>query len=630
MISLRAARVAALVAALCPLAAAQRPSAWAELPLGGPFQPSAVRQLGKTCAYLQGTTLHAFSAFTKSWTALTSVGASAQLDAFNDLAWAWDRARFSAFSAYRGRFESIAIGPGAQLLNPPSQRNDSILVVQDGSTLWTFSAFTGQWTSRALQSSAPLLGVQRHTLVLADGATFAGFSAFRGRWVDLATNDSAVAAQANGSWGVIEGAQQLYGFSAERETWATHPLLAGPTQSFAGEDLVLYSAPGEALAYSGLTGTFRATQVPITAMLRADALIGAVRGGVDLHLFSAVLGTWRHEALPTSATAVQVMPQIAIWHEPTTQQLSAYSPFTGQVAAAPEPSVFFQANQACAYSMADLQSKPLFFSALAGAWFPAPSDVKVEQPTLTWCGSLVRTDRGHAAFSGRSGRFVNLPTGPTAQPRYDVNSSVIAVEEAHALHVFDARFERWASVPKQSSGPLSIAIWRTSLVAVDGAFAHGFGTLSGELETIALPAPPTLFAANSESARVAAGGSLFAFGATPDLTTLHQFPEFRRVLSVGGTLELNLRAESGSSALLAIGRASAQPQNLSGYGEWWVDLVGASFVGLSIPAGEVRGAKRFAVPLDPSLRGLEPALQAWVLPPSGAIYATQPTTVGIR
>jgi hypothetical protein len=598
--------------------------------LGTAFQPSAVRQLGKTCAYLQGTTLHAFSAFTKSWTALTNVGAAAQLDAFNDIAWAWESTRFSAFSSYRGRFESIAIGPGAQLLNPPNQRNDSILAVRDGAVLWIFSAFTGEWTSRALQTSTPLVGVQRHTLVLADGPVFAGFGAFRGRWVDLATSDSAVAAQANGSWGMLEGTQQLYGFSAERESWSTHPLLSGPTQSFAGEDLVLYSAPGQALAYSGLTGAFRSTQVPTTAMLRADALIGTVRDGVDLHLYSAVLGTWRHETLPTSATAVQVMPQVVIWHEPTTQQLCAYSPFLGTVSMAPERTSIFQANQACAFAMADLQAKPSFYSALAGEWFPAPSDVKVEQPSLTWCGSLVRTARGYAAFSGRSGRFVILPAGPTAQPRYDVNSSVIAVEEDHALHVFDARLERWVSVAKQSAAPLSIAIWRTSLVAIDGTVAHGFGSLSGELETIALPAAPAHFAANSESARVAAGSSLFAFGATPDLSTLHQFPEFRRVFPLGGTLEVNLAAESGALALLAIGRARAQSQNLFGYGAWWVELLGAQLFPLAVPAGEHRAQQRFGVPADPALRGLEPALQAWVLPPSSAFYATRPTTVGIR
>ncbi|MBL8899559.1 MAG: hypothetical protein JNM84_18155 [Planctomycetes bacterium] len=630
MTSLRAARVAALIAALCPLASAQRPSAWAELPLGGPFQPSAVRQLGKTCIYLQGTTLHAFSAFAKSWVSLANVSAAAQLDAFNDLAWAWEPGRFSAFSAYRGRFESIAIGPGAQLLNPPNQRNDSILAVRDGATLWTFSAFTGQWTSRALQSATPLVGVQRHTLVLADGSTFGGYGAFRGRWVDLATSDSAIDAQANGTWGFLEGTQQLYGFSAEHERWSTHPLLSGPTQSFAGEDVFLHAAPGQVVAYSGLVGAFRSTLVPTVAALRADALIGSVRGGSDLHLYSAVLGTWRHEVLPTSASLLQVMPQVAIWHEPTTQQLFAYSPFTGDVRAAPEPAVFFQANQACAYAMASAQAKPLLYSALLGAWVPAPSDVKIEVPALTWCGSLLRTHRGFAAFSGRSGRFVFLPSGPTAQPRYDLNSSVMAVEEAHALHVFDARFERWVSVAKQSAAPLSIAIWRTSLVAIDGALAHGFGALSGELETAALPAAPAFFAANSESARVAAGNSLFAFGATPDLTTLHQFPEFRRVFPLGGTLEVNLGAESGALALLAIGRASAQPQNLFGYGEWWVDLLGAQLFALAVPTGEIRALLRFDVPADPSLRGLEPALQAWVLPPSRAIYATRPTTVGIR
>lgn len=628
MLLSRSLLLAAAALAAAP-AFAQRPSSWAALSLGGPPQAAAIRQLGKTCTYLQGTTLHAFSAFTRRWVALGGVAAGSQVAAFNDLAYAWSPGRFSAFSAYRGRFASIAVSGSAQLLNPFTQSNDSILAVRDGATLWCFSAFTGHWTARALGSAAPLVAVQRHALVLADGGTCGGFSAYRGRWTDLATGDTASAAMANGSWGTIEGAQALYGYSAEHERWSTASWPTGPVQSFPREDLVLYAAPGEALAYSGLAGRFSPIALPSGALLHSNALVAVAQTPSELSLYSAVRGTWTRARVGPAAI-VQAMPQVVIWSDATTQRVTAYSPFTARAVPAPTQASIFQANQACAFAMQDPTEKPFLFSALAGDWFAAPSEAKPAQPSLTWCGALLQTERGFAAFSGRSGRFLPLATEPGAQPRFDVNSSVLAVEEAQALHAFDARFERWTSVAKQSPAPLTISIWRTTLLAIDGLQAHAFGSLSGEIETTALPAPVTIAAANSESARVVAGNEIFAFGATPDLGSLHQFPEFRRVFPLGGTLELQLAAAEGALALLGLGRVSPSPQNHFGFGAWWIDLASAAWVPLVIPAGEVRSFVRFPVPADPLLRGLEPAFQAWVLPPSGTGYATRRASVGLR
>jgi hypothetical protein len=617
-----------LFAVFCSLpVVAQRPSSWVPLTIPAGYVPANANQLGKTCVYTDGQTLRFFSGFARSWQSATLVNAAATVRVFNDLAFAVDTGQIHAFSSYRGTVETLPVSPAASIVNPSTQRNDSILVVIDGTTVWTFSAFRGQWTGHQVTSANVQVATQRHVALLADGTALYGMSAFTGSWVPAAAAGPVSRLAADGSWGVVEAGSSLHGFSAQRSAWSSAPLPAS-AQHLDREDCVVYWNATTAVAYAGLRGTFAATVVTPITVVQADALVVSAQTGPQVEYFSAVLGTWTQHTM-TGAPTVTVRPHLATASDAGT--LAAFSPFTGNIAVAPFTVLSQSSNQGVVAAIDQVTGALWMYSALTGAWTPAPAGAATGLPDLIWCGALLNAPNGFHAFSGRSGRFVALQPGTGAVRHYDSNSSVLAVEDDNALHVFEPRREVWLSAPKANPGqPFLVRIWRTTFLAVDGAVVHGYGTCAGQIESHTLPAPPAEFTANSESLRAGVGSTLVAFGATPDIVTLHQYPEFRRVFTAGSDLEIQLHGEAGAPHFATIGLLGGAPLSLPPYGELYADPATLTAFGFGLLPADGRATFRLAVPDLPGLRGLEVCFQGFVQPGAGTAYTTRLATVRVQ
>jgi hypothetical protein len=608
-------------------ATAQRPSSWVPLALPSGYVAANTSQLGKVCTYREGQVLWFFSGFARTWQAANLQNAAATVRVFNDLAFAVDTGQIVAFASYRGTVEILPVSPSATVVNPPTQRNDSILVVLDGNTVWAFSAFRGQWTSLPLTSGPLQVVTQRQVALVADGSTLYGMSAFTGSWVQAAAVGPVSRLAADGSWGTAEAGSTLYGFSAQRASWSSAPLPGG-AQRLNREDCTVHWNATSAVAYSGLRGTFAATVVAPVTTVQADAVVVAAQTGPQIEFFSAVLGTWTLHTTTSPAT-VTVRPHLVTVNDGG--RIAAFSPFRGNVAMTPFLASVETGNQGVAAAVDQATGALWLYSALTGAWTPAPASASAVLPRLIWCGAMLDAPNGYYAFSGRSGRFVLLQPGAGAVPHYDSNSSVLAVEDSASLHVFEPRREVWLSTPKRNPNqPLAVVIWRTTLLAVDGAFAHGYGTQAGEVETWALPAAPTEFGANSESLRAATGSTLAAFGGTPDVTTLYQYPEFRRVFAAGSDLEIQLHAEPSAPHFLTIGTLGAVPVSLPPYGDLYADPASLTAFGFGVVPADGRATVRLPVPDLPSLRGFEVCFQGMVQPAAGTAYITRLTTVRVQ
>ena len=616
-------RLAAPLLSLAVLSA-QRPSSWVPLPLTGAYTTAAVDQLGKTVRYLDGNTLWFGSGFARQWRSVTVTNPSMRV--FNDLAYAVDGNRVHAFSSYRGSIETLTCTGTPVVINPTTQRNDSILLVVDGGTLWAFSSFRGQWVSRPLLSGSQIV-TQRHTALVADGTQLAGMSAFTGTWVATTPNGAVTSLAADGSWGAATTASTIHGFSAQRGSWSTAPLPSG-SQRFAREDCVLFANGQTAVAYSGLRGGFAATAVTPTATVTADAVIACVQDGQQLQFYSAVLGSWTAQQT-SSVASITVRPHLVTVNDNGT--VYAYSPFIGNVVAAPVVAGSDTSNQGVAAVVDQVSGQVHLYSALTGAWVQAPTTLAHVLPDLIWCGALVATGNGYLAYSGRSGAFVPLVPGSNAVRWTDANSSVLAVEDDQALHVFEPRRATWLSVPKQNPAqPLQVRIWRTTLLAIDGSTVHAYGNFAGELESVTLPSPPSDFTANSESCRAALGSTVLLFGATPDLVTLYQYPEFRRVYTMGSDLEVQWHGEPGAPTGAALGFKATAPVVVPGLGELLLQPATVHLFGLGTLPMDGRAVQRLFVPDLPALRGVELMFQGVVLPAAGTGYLTRLASVRMQ
>ena len=620
-----------LAACLLPLGLlpAQRPASWVPLTLGAPLASGNIGQLGKTCAYIEGNKISFFSAFARQWKSTTANAANvANLRVFNDLAFLIDQGQIIAFSSYRGEIEVLPVSGSATVVNPSAQRNDSILTVVDGSTLWTFTCFEGKWKSRTLISPTPRIVTQRHVLMVGDGTAYHGMSAFDGNWVSLSAPVASTGGYADGSWGMLETPTTLYGFSAQRAAWSTTPALAPGYQVTRREDTIIYWDNTNALAYTGLRGVFAATTIAPGSSIDADALVGVARSGGSLQLFSAVLGTWTN-ATTTATAAVTTKPHQITWND-ATGLVGSFSPFLGSVALLPVAASVVGNNDGVAGAIDALSSRLYLFSTLTGAWVTAPRDAVVAIPSFIWCGALVKSTTGYYAYAGRTGRFIPLVASPSAVAWVDVNSSVMAVEDGNTLSVFEPRREVWLSVQKVNTGPLLVRIWRTTLLAVDGTTVHGFGTFEGTLESYTLPAAPIEINANSESLRAGVGTTLACFGGTPDFVTLYQFPEFRRVFTAGSNLEVQLHGAPGASTWMVLGFMAPAPVSIPTLGELFISANSFAIVPLGTLPADGRVSQRLFIPDEPALRRLEACFQGIVAPVSGTPYLTRLATVLVQ
>jgi len=423
---------------------------------------------------------------------------------------------------------------------------------------------------------------------------------------------AAIAIDANGP--------NLYAFSAMHRNWQVSAGLAG-AQFARGDDWCLFWTASQMLGYSGITGTFSgvlnhgASAVPFRRDLCAMV---ATPGG--FRAYSAVRNSMSQPLAPSNAT-VRVGEATAILVDGL--QVTGYSATLGNSATITLNSAAEAVSSTVATAIENSTGTPFCYSGLLGTWHSPPPDTQPGVPQLTATSILLPATSGAYAFSARSGSFVPLAGSGIVLLGND-QSSVGAAWDANNLFAFDARSDSWSSVPRNSTVPPLVQIWRTSFFAIDGATAHGFGSQSGTWSSTVLPEPYFTGRANSESSRVVTATHILGHSPLATTLSLTQFPEFRRVQSTGAVARFTIPLSGGGLAVLAGGFFTATPTAVSGLGDFWLAAPLATILLISMP-GEERVTYELSVPSSPGLVGTQWAFQALAVPNAAGPYLGQAT-----
>jgi hypothetical protein len=598
----------------CALAAAlagQAPSPWAALPVPGGVVSGNLNSQGKLVVYRESNRVHVYSAFTRAWNSVP-VTPGYSIRQTNDWLLIREAAVWTAFASMTGAFAPLAVSGAAEVVNPVSQRNDSLVLVRDGGALHAFSGFTGAWTSRAISPHA-VVTVQRHVALLEDGSLVAGMSAFTGRWIDRLVAVPTVFGSANGTAAVAASGTALHGFSALRETWSTTPALAGPAAFVRNTDFALWRDATTSVAFSGLRGGFATAPVGATTAVATDELLAVLHDGATAHLYSAATGNWTSTPL-SPAGQIRLGQAVALLSDGLVH--TAFSATRGTLAAQVLPSSSQDATGSLAYVVDTATDRTCLYSAITGNWHSAPADARPGAPAIAQQMALLPTASGFRAFSARTGAFVPLSSANGVAVLASESSACLVWDQDH-FHLFEPRRDVWLHHPRQSKVDPMLRLWRTSLVVIDGQDAVCFGTTAGRPWSVALPGPASGLTASSECGYVVTPSDLLAFGTLPEIAGYPQFPEFRRAMVGGADLRMWLRLPQGHAGFLGVGPKGASPTVFPGLGEVLLDLAGTVVVFVLPDPGAERRSLALPVPDDPALRGTEWFLQAAVLPPAG-------------
>lgn len=610
--------LASLLAALLPPAPAQTRPAWTPLPVPGGVQSGAVQQIGKIITYTEPNQVVAYSAFSHRWVPIATSGAVSVRTA-NDLALVIDGTTFHGFASYTGKWETVALGAGATVVNPASQRNDSIWLVRDGNALWAFTAFHGVWIQIPIGPSASI-ETERHVALVIDGTSLHGLSAFHDAWVTAQAPAAPTLFRARGTAAVAVSSAGLRGFSALSNSWAAWPAPGPNPQLTVSDDVQVIYDGATHVGFSGLRGEFAQTTLPAGAALTQGETLCHATDGTGHWVYTAVRNRWT--TLPSSVTAtVNVSSNALLLQLP--DRVHAYSAMRDNVATALGNAPITALSRSVGLMVAGGAIK--VYSAILGRWFDAPAGISVE---ISDVAAFVRTATGIDAFSSRSGRFTPLAVSAGAATTIAIGNAVQAVVDNNTLYVFDPRRERWMNGPLQ--GPPTIGTHRTTLLVVDGTRAYGYGSFSSQLTPVDLPGPATIIRPNSESGSLDVANAIYAHSSVPDVLTLWQYPEFRRVYVTGTPLELQVHAEDGTGFCFLGLRVLQNPVPFGSLGLLELDPTALVLMsGLPIPIRQNRGLLTLAVPDVAALQGLEISFQAVILPTAAAPYLTQSTSVSM-
>ena len=608
---------------LSALAGAQRPPSWVQGPAVA-VPSSSITQLGKLAWFQHGGQVHVFSAATRRWLS-RPVTAPVTIRNTHDWLFIDEGTRLTALAASRGVFETINVSNSAQVINQPAGRNDGILLVLDGATLWSFTGFVGRWASRSIAAGATV-AVQRNVAIVADGQDLLGMSGLYGDWVPRRASATITATGVGDTVGWASDGRDAFGFSAIRNAWASEPLPASALSAPAAErDVAVWSGPTGLLAFSGVRGAFdRVTTGVLATVELRDHLAHAASPDRILHwMFSVPQARWTF--LPTSGPATALLGE-AVALLPSPGLLHAYSATTASFAPPIPTASALAVNATVAAAVTAGGNALSVFSAITGAWHPAPAAASPTLPLLARNGALLSDAATTTswAFSARSGRFVPRANAGSPALHVDAGSALLAVEDDAALAVFEPRREIWLDTPlTPADRPLTLRIWRTTLVATTPRDAIGFGAGNGEIERVPTPSTVTDLFASSEVGVARTTAGVLCYSPLADVHTPFQFPEFRRMHSRGATVGIDLVGAAGARFGLVLGLPDARATPLPGLGR--LTLGTAWLVPIDLGTLDTTGGAHRALPVPdlPSLGGLEVGLQAVVVPTVGSAYLSR-------
>ena len=596
--------------------AAQAPSPWRDLAVPGGVPQFTVATLGKLVLYRNGNVLRVFSAVTNEWHAhAPSFGTASHLR--KDLVLVPESDRWTAFSAYRGTFVPVFVPFATSTMTA----TDSLAFVTDGSTLHTFSAFTGQWHTRSIPSGWVLETGNRIALLRTPQTSFqlqaSAFDAFTGTWHDLATAPAGTFATSIAGGSVVASTLlQEFGFSPLRPGWVQTTTASGfpfPSAPLYHQDGDL--APGFGALFSGLTGTFSAWPAP--AMPSSVAIVGNVATFANGQIFAigASSNTW--VPMPTTSLPPFLAPNTILGTAPGAME--AFSALHDTVVATPGSGGAIARNVATAGSLVS----PFFsaFSTLTGQW-QAPPPNSLNGAYIADNSALWATPTGLVAFAAPTGSVTTLPVaGLTVL-------NAFAAVNGSTMFAFDALGNRWLSQPRAPGAVLHQANSRLVLATMPGQ-AIGYSTRGRRLAPQTLAEPWSQLGIGDDVAYLATATHVYAFSGLGDTMTWQGDPIDDYGAGRGTTVRLQARTPAGHFVAFGFGPALPSPL-ATPFGELWLDPTTAAIAALAPAAGETRAVLPIQIPNSAALRGSLWTQQAITLAPNSSLWLGDPSTLLVQ
>jgi hypothetical protein len=614
----------ALLFVLASTAAVPAPAqlpAWSSIPATA----SQTVQLEQSLLVVtQGNTVRAFSALTKSWTAISTLFGTPAVTLMNEHVVVRDGPMYYGYSPRTGAFTSVFVSSPAPTIVGVASPQTWHTVVIDGSLLHVFYAFSGQWISYAFPS-APVVTTAmngRYCFLVSEGGNLFGVSSFHGALV--AAPPGATALGAWGNVGIASSSGWVHGFSAARASWASMPAAATPvvTTGNAQPACVAINDGVSLSMFSGHTGWFTTLPVPATAGLHLDRYVAVALDGSNAHAYSALLGTSASLAFAAPPTVIKQQMFVLL---DDGSNLTAYSPAKGAFGISiPTGGMTLQTRaQIATLTPAGSGAPAAVYSSYRNEWFGGPGAGGAAS-YLTAASVVVESAGGGLwGWSLRGDGWIHQPA-----PALEVaiaGTSPPALAETFfgragtTLYTFNPRTGAWRTTTTTAAATL-VRAHHSVVVAQDGLAAYAFDLWSDRWTTQPLQAPYSNGGGQVQAAWVTDGVGVHAYGGMGQLAMSGEFPDFYRATTIGSRLALQIAGETGAWMLLGV---SLVPATIPVPPAGTLFLDPASIV--LIVNGSIAGSGIFELgiqlPADPALSGLTPHFQAAIAGPAG-LYLT--------
>ncbi|MBI4882035.1 MAG: hypothetical protein HY812_20600 [Planctomycetes bacterium] len=569
---------------------------------------------------IDGSTVHAFSGYSRGWTSLNCTLGGPTCTLSNEHLIVQDGPTYYGFASRSGQFSALTPAGGGTLLTNGSPQSWFNVVV-DGNDVHFFSGITGQWYSSSYSSAPSVLTTGRLCVLVSDGTNVWGISAYHGDAVPLSVS-GAVPMDALGNMCLATSAGQVHGFSAHRDTWASLSVTGSPAVSsgFANQPGCVAIEDNTSISFfSGQTGTFTTLPAALTSTLSLHRMCAVVVDGTTAYAYSGLLGAYQTMSFAT-VPAVSISHFFAILSEGGAAR--AYSAESNSFAAPLSGAFDFQMSQTAALATPTGSNTPSdAYSCLNDQWTAAPPVPGAEVYLAANAIVLV----GPAGFLyGFSPRYASWATLLVPYPNavYQGNSAqgkgLLTARVGNDLHTFNPRSGQWRSVTVAASVVSAKPHWNASIFH-DGVNAYAFGAYNDRWSTIPLQSGAATLSAQIYSGNVDETNLVTAYTAYGQFMLSADYPDYWRAIGLGGRLNLTLGGEPGSPSLLVLGLTPASIP--TSYGTLLIDP--ATMVLVSLPPLNGAGLLDlgFTVPVNPILAGLEIYFQGAIFGPGG-LYLT--------
>jgi hypothetical protein len=258
-------------------------------------------------------------------------------------------------------------------------------------------------------------------------------------------------------------------------------------------------------------------------------------------------------------------------------------------------------------------------SAHSNSWVPAPS-IANPAKLMTGCAAmLVDAPAGIAHALGARGQgWVALATAGAIEAAWSGGgafSGTLCVRSGSTVHAFDPRTQRWRS--KATSGVVSGFLGQAAaLVVNDGVQAYGFSNTRDSWAAVQLSGPVQSQLIQTHAAILFDGSFVRGFAGVGQVSTIGEYPDFWRSMSLGSRFRVDVAGEPGAVALLAFSPFAAEIPSPP-FGTLLLDPTTVFILAQAgLPGSGVFGLT-VQVPDAPVLSGLELHFQAGILGPAG-------------